>query len=91
MTTAPPTRRSATLAAIVGSLLLVLATGCGVPLDESPRAISRSTTPPEATPTTSGSPSAATVNVDVTRRLKVQGEVGADGRTSVGVSAEWEY
>lgn len=63
MTTAPPTRRSATLAAIVGSLLLVLATGCGVPLDESPRAISRSTTPPEATPTTSGSPSAATVNV----------------------------
>jgi translocation and assembly module TamB len=35
--------------------------------------------------------SAATVNVDVTRRLKVQGELGADGRSSVGVGAEWEY
>ena len=34
---------------------------------------------------------AATVNVDVTRRLRVQGEVGADGRTSLGVGAEWEY
>ena len=35
--------------------------------------------------------SGATVNVDVTRRLKVQGDVGADGRTSVGVGAEWDY
>ena len=35
--------------------------------------------------------SAATVNIDVTRRLRVQGEIGADGRTSVGVGAEWEY
>ncbi|HEX2136942.1 MAG TPA: translocation/assembly module TamB domain-containing protein [Microvirga sp.] len=35
--------------------------------------------------------SAATVNVDVTRRVKVQGEVGADGRSSLGVGAEWEY
>lgn len=34
---------------------------------------------------------AATVNIDVTRRLRVQGEIGADGRTSVGVGAEWEY
>jgi translocation and assembly module TamB len=34
---------------------------------------------------------AATVNVDVTRRVKVQGEVGADGRSSLGVGAEWEY
>ena len=35
--------------------------------------------------------SAATVNIDVTRRLRVQGEAGADGRTSIGVGAEWEY
>ena len=35
--------------------------------------------------------SAATVNIDVTRRLRVQGEVGADGHTSVGLGAEWEY
>lgn len=35
--------------------------------------------------------SAATATIDVTRRLKVQGEVGADGRSSVGVGAEWEY
>jgi translocation and assembly module TamB len=35
--------------------------------------------------------SAATATIDITRRLKVQGEVGADGRSSVGVGAEWEY
>jgi translocation and assembly module TamB len=35
--------------------------------------------------------SAATATIDVTRRLKVQGGVGADGRSSVGVGAEWEY
>jgi translocation and assembly module TamB len=35
--------------------------------------------------------SAATVNIDVTRRLRVQGEAGMDGRTSIGVGAEWEY
>jgi translocation and assembly module TamB len=35
--------------------------------------------------------SAATATIDVTRRVKVQGEVGADGRSSVGVGAEWEY
>jgi len=34
---------------------------------------------------------AATVKIDLTRRLKIQGEVGADGRTSVGIGAEWEY
>lgn len=34
---------------------------------------------------------AATVNVDITKRLKLQGEVGASGDTSVGVGAEWEY
>ena len=33
----------------------------------------------------------ATVNFDVTGRVKVQGEVGADGRSAVGVGAEWEY
>ena len=35
--------------------------------------------------------SAATATIDLTRRLKVQGEVGADGRSSLGVGAEWEY
>jgi translocation and assembly module TamB len=35
--------------------------------------------------------SAATATIDVTRRLKVQGGIGADGRSSVGVGAEWEY
>ena len=35
--------------------------------------------------------SAATVNYDVTRRVKIQGEAGSDGRTAVGVGVEWEY
>ncbi|WP_407527240.1 translocation/assembly module TamB domain-containing protein [Methylobacterium oryzisoli] len=35
--------------------------------------------------------SAATLTYDVTGRIKVQGEAGADGRTAVGVGAEWEY
>ncbi|GJD48520.1 hypothetical protein OPKNFCMD_1242 [Methylobacterium crusticola] len=35
--------------------------------------------------------SAAVVTYDVTGRIKVQGEAGADGRTAVGVGAEWEY
>jgi translocation and assembly module TamB len=35
--------------------------------------------------------SAATVNYDVTRRVKIQGEAGGDGRTAVGVGVEWEY
>ncbi|WP_246102687.1 translocation/assembly module TamB domain-containing protein [Methylobacterium terricola] len=35
--------------------------------------------------------SAATITYDVTGRIKVQGEAGADGRTAVGVGAEWEY
>ena len=43
--------------------LLGLLAGCGVPLDDNPRAIARVTTPPEATPTTSASPTAETVNV----------------------------
>ena len=34
---------------------------------------------------------AATVDYDVTRRVKIQGEAGSDGRTSVGVGAEWEW
>ncbi len=32
-----------------------------------------------------------TVNIDVTKRIRVQGEVGAGGNTSVGVATEWEY
>ncbi|MDH7795159.1 MULTISPECIES: translocation/assembly module TamB domain-containing protein [unclassified Beijerinckia] len=31
------------------------------------------------------------VNVDITRRVRGVGEVGADGRTSVGIGVEWEY
>ena len=34
---------------------------------------------------------AATIDYDVTRRIKIQGEAGSDGRTAVGVGAEWEY
>jgi translocation and assembly module TamB len=35
--------------------------------------------------------SGVSVDIDVTRRIRVQGEVGASGNTSVGVGAEWEY
>ena len=35
--------------------------------------------------------SAATVKIDVTRRIKLFGEVGGDGRTSVGIGTEIEY
>jgi translocation and assembly module TamB len=31
------------------------------------------------------------VNVDITKRVRGVGEVGADGRTSVGIGVEWEY
>ncbi|WP_082523938.1 translocation/assembly module TamB domain-containing protein [Methylobacterium sp. Leaf399] len=34
---------------------------------------------------------AVTIDYDVTRRIKLQGEAGSDGRTAVGVGAEWEY
>ncbi|KAB1074340.1 translocation/assembly module TamB domain-containing protein [Methylobacterium planeticum] len=34
---------------------------------------------------------AATVDYEVTRRVRIQGEAGSDGRTAVGVGAEWEY
>ena len=35
--------------------------------------------------------SAVSFGVDVTRRRKAQGEMGADGKASVGVGFEWEY
>ncbi len=35
--------------------------------------------------------SAATVKVDVTKRIKLLGEVGGDGRTSLGIGTEIEY
>lgn len=35
--------------------------------------------------------SGVSVNIDVTRRLKLQAETGADGSAAVGVGAEWEY
>ena len=31
------------------------------------------------------------VDIDVTRQIRVQGEIGAEGNTSIGVGAEWEY
>ena len=34
---------------------------------------------------------AATIDFDVTRRVKIQGEAGSDGHTAVGVGAEWQY
>ena len=35
--------------------------------------------------------SGVSVDIDVTRRLRVQGHVGQSGATSVGIGAEWEY
>jgi translocation and assembly module TamB len=35
--------------------------------------------------------SGVSVDIDVTKRIRVQGEVGAGGNTSLGVGAEWEY
>jgi translocation and assembly module TamB len=35
--------------------------------------------------------SGVTVDIDLTRRVRVQGEAGASGRTSVGVGVEWEW
>ncbi|MGT2479258.1 hypothetical protein ACU4GR_10980 [Methylobacterium oryzae CBMB20] len=31
------------------------------------------------------------VDFDVTRRIKLKGEAGSDGRTSLGVGAEYEW
>ena len=35
--------------------------------------------------------SGVTVNLDVSRRFRLQGEMNSDGSTAVGVGAEWEY
>jgi len=35
--------------------------------------------------------SGVSIGIDVTKRLKLQAETGADGSASVGVGAEWEY
>jgi translocation and assembly module TamB len=35
--------------------------------------------------------SGVSVGIDVTRRLKLQAETGADGSAAVGIGAEWEY
>ncbi|KQK32293.1 hypothetical protein ARD30_00490 [Bosea thiooxidans] len=35
--------------------------------------------------------SGVSVGVDVTKRLKLQAETGADGSAAVGIGAEWEY
>ncbi|WP_439498773.1 translocation/assembly module TamB domain-containing protein [Bosea sp. (in: a-proteobacteria)] len=35
--------------------------------------------------------SGVSVGIDVTKRLKIQAETGADGSAAVGVGAEWEY
>ncbi|HUO55487.1 MAG TPA: translocation/assembly module TamB domain-containing protein, partial [Rhodoblastus sp.] len=34
---------------------------------------------------------AVTLGVDITKRLRVQGEAGADGSAAAGVSTQWEY
>jgi translocation and assembly module TamB len=35
--------------------------------------------------------SAATMSVDVTKRVRVQGEAGADGSATAGVAVQWDY
>ena len=35
--------------------------------------------------------SGVSVGIDVTKRLKLQAETGADGSAAVGIGAEWEY
>ena len=35
--------------------------------------------------------SAVSIDIDITRGLRVQGEVGVDGRSTIGVGTEWEY
>jgi translocation and assembly module TamB len=35
--------------------------------------------------------SGVSVDIDVTRHIRVQGEAGANGDTALGVGAEWEY
>ncbi|MFG1465541.1 translocation/assembly module TamB domain-containing protein [Xanthobacter sp. DSM 24535] len=40
--------------------------------------------------TTSGS-SAATIDIDITRNIRLQGATGADGGTEVGIGAQWDY
>ncbi|MDB5649140.1 MAG: hypothetical protein JWL62_660, partial [Hyphomicrobiales bacterium] len=40
-----------------------------------------------ATPSQTG----LSVDIDITRRLRVQSQLGSDGSTSVGVGAEWDY
>lgn len=35
--------------------------------------------------------SGVSIGIDVTRRLKLQAETGADGSAAVGIGAEWEY
>jgi translocation and assembly module TamB len=37
------------------------------------------------------SDNAATLGVDITKRLRVQGEAAANGGTAMGVSTQWEY
>jgi translocation and assembly module TamB len=35
--------------------------------------------------------SAATMSVDVTKKVRVQGEAGADGSATAGVAVQWDY
>ncbi|MFG1479403.1 translocation/assembly module TamB domain-containing protein [Xanthobacter sp. V4C-4] len=35
--------------------------------------------------------SAVTVDVDITKNIRLQGATGADGNTSVGIGAQWDY
>ena len=61
--TAPRRRAPAVVAALAAALCLLVATSCGVPLDDEPRAVTSATQPQETTPTTSDSPTAQEVSV----------------------------
>ncbi|OYX15478.1 MAG: hypothetical protein B7Z15_00385 [Rhizobiales bacterium 32-66-8] len=40
---------------------------------------------------TTPSSSRATIDIDITRNIRLQGATGADGGTSVGIGAQWDY
>jgi translocation and assembly module TamB len=40
---------------------------------------------------TSPGSSKATIDVDITRNIRIQGATGADGGTETGIGAQWDY
>ena len=55
------------------------------------RAISATTSPLGVKVGAKPEDSGVSVGIDVTKRLKLQAETGADGSAAVGIGAEWEY